>query len=172
MHTDYYVYEWFNQDTGYIFYVGKGRKDRCKQTSKTKRNKYFIRYYNKHNCDYRIIVSNLMEDEALVFENEIILKYRKLNYCCCNFDDGGRNGGKSVGKNNGMYGKTISDYARKLVLKRFSKAVLQLDLDDNIINRFSSASEAERYLNGKGSHVSCCCLGKRKTAYGYRWKYE
>lgn len=53
-----------------------------------------------------------------------------------------------------------------------SKPVLQLDSNDNIINRFSSASEAERHLNGKGSHISCCCLGKRKTAYGYKWKYE
>ena len=75
-------------------------------------------------------------------------------------------------KNNGMYGKTISDYARRAVIERFSKPVLQLDLNNNIINRFSSASEAERYLRGKGSHIGCCCLGKRKTAYGYRWKYE
>lgn len=64
-----------------------------------------------------------------------------------------------------MYGKTISDYARRAVIERFSKPVLQLDLNNNIINRFSSASEAERYLGGN-------CLGKRKTAYGYRWKYE
>lgn len=76
------------------------------------------------------------------------------------------------GSNNGMYGKTISDYARRVVIERFSKPVLQLDLNNNIINRFSSASEAERYLKGKGSHIGCCCLGKRKTAYGYRWKYE
>lgn len=76
------------------------------------------------------------------------------------------------GANNGMYGEPISNYARKLVIERFSKAVLQLDSNDNIINRFSSASEAERHLNGKGSHISCCCLGKRKTAYGYKWKYE
>lgn len=71
-----------------------------------------------------------------------------------------------------MYGKTISDYVRRMVIERFSKPVLQLDLNNNIINRFSSASEAERYLGGKGSHIGCCCLGKRKTAYGYRWKYE
>lgn len=76
------------------------------------------------------------------------------------------------GSNNGMYGKTISDYVRRMVIERFSKPVLQLDLNNNIINRFSSASEAERYLGGKGSHIGCCCLGKRKTAYGYRWKYE
>ena len=66
----------------------------------------------------------------------------------------------------------VSDYARRAVIERFSKPVLQLDLNNNIINRFSSASEAERCLGGKGSHIGCCCLGKRKTAYEYRWKYE
>lgn len=73
---------------------------------------------------------------------------------------------------NGMYGKHVSDYVKKLISDKFSKPVLQLDLNNNIINRFSSASEAERYLNGRGSHIGCCCLGKRKTAYGYKWKYE
>lgn len=76
------------------------------------------------------------------------------------------------GYNNGMYGKHVSDYVKKLISDKFSKSVLQLDLNNNIINRFSSASEAERYLNGRGSHIGCCCLGKRKTAYGYKWKYE
>lgn len=76
------------------------------------------------------------------------------------------------GHNNGMYGKHVSDYVKKLISDKFSKSVLQLDLNNNIINRFSSASEAERYLNGRGSHIGCCCLGKRKTAYGYKWKYE
>ena len=76
------------------------------------------------------------------------------------------------GVNNGMYGKSISDYARRLIIEKFSKPVLQLDLNNNIINRFSSASEAERHLGGKGNHVGCCCLGKRKTAYGYKWRYE
>lgn len=76
------------------------------------------------------------------------------------------------GHDNGMYGKHVSDYVKKLISDKFSKPVLQLDLNNNIINRFSSASEAERYLNGRGSHIGCCCLGKRKTAYGYKWKYE
>jgi hypothetical protein len=81
-------------------------------------------------------------------------------------------GRANKGHNNGMYGKHVSDYVKKLISDKFSKPVLQLDLNNNIINRFSSASEAERYLNGRGSHIGCCCLGKRKTAYGYKWKYE
>lgn len=76
------------------------------------------------------------------------------------------------GSNNGMFGKPMPPNTKTAIIIAVSKPVLQLDLNDNIINRFSSASEAERHLNGKGSHISCCCLGKRKTAYGYRWKYE
>ena len=76
------------------------------------------------------------------------------------------------GSNNGMFGKPMSLYTKNAIVAAISKPVLQLDSNNNIINRFSSASEAERHLNGKGSHISCCCLGKRKTAYGYKWKYE
>lgn len=76
------------------------------------------------------------------------------------------------GSNNGMFGKPMPLNTKTAIIIAVSKPVLQLDSNDNIINRFSSASEAERHLNGKGSHISCCCLGKRKTAYGYRWKYE
>jgi len=35
--------------------------------------------------------------------------------CCCNFDDGGRNGGKAPGELNGMYGKTHTDSVKKLL---------------------------------------------------------
>lgn len=76
------------------------------------------------------------------------------------------------GSNNGMFGKPMLLYTKNAIIAAISKPVLQLDSNNSIINRFSSASEAERHLNGKGSHISCCCLGKRKTAYGYKWKYE
>ena len=39
-------------------------------------------------------------------------------------------------------------------------------------NEFPSATEAERLLGVKGKHISCCCNGKRKTAYGYKWSYK
>lgn len=78
----------------------------------------------------------------------------------------------NMGSNNGMFGKPMPLYTKSAIVAAISKPVLQLDSNNSIINRFSSASEAERHLNGKGSHISCCCLGKRKTAYGYKWKYE
>ena len=59
------------------------------------------------------------------------------------------------------------------------KAVIQLDAStEQIINRYNSAAEAEAqltnmYIPGKqGIHILDCCKGKRKTALGYKWKYE
>lgn len=36
---------------------------------------------------------------------------------------------------------------------------------------FVSASEAQRKLGFYKSHISACCLGKRKSTKGYRWRY-
>lgn len=49
-------------------------------------------------------------------------------------------------------------------------AVLQLNLQGNIITEFSSAAEAGKSLGKKGGgDINAVCLGKQKTAYGYRW---
>lgn len=44
---------------------------------------------------------------------------------------------------------------------------------DKILKVFPSAGEAGRYLKKKvgDAHIIAVCKGKRKTAYGYRWKY-
>jgi group I intron endonuclease len=53
------------------------------------------------------------------------------------------------------------------------KPVLQYDLQGNFIKEWSSMSEALMFINnGKGDGVSGCCLGKQKTAYGFKWKYK
>lgn len=145
-------------------------KDRALLLEKT-----LVKYYKSRNLSYNITDGGEDSIPSMLGKHHTEEAKKKISEAGkrpCTEQAKRKIGLTNRGINNGMYGKTISDYARKLVIKRFSKAVLQLDLDDNIINRFSSASEAERYLNSKGSHISCCCLGKRKTAYGYRWKYE
>lgn len=53
------------------------------------------------------------------------------------------------------------------------KKVEQYDLNGNFIREFNSCREAARYINAP-YHVgiSSCCIGKQKTAYGYKWKYK
>ncbi len=52
-------------------------------------------------------------------------------------------------------------------------SVAQLDKETNeIINIFSSLKDAYDFLGKQHSgHIASVCNGKRKTAYGYKWKY-
>jgi len=112
---NFYVYEWFNTENGHVFYVGKGIGDRAIRLSKTHRNEYFLRYFNKYDCDFRIVKDNLTEKEAYRLENTIYQERRKNNECECNLaDTSSENGGPSLkGDLNGMYNKTHSYEVRK-----------------------------------------------------------
>ena len=59
----------------------------------------------------------------------------------------------------------------KGVIKSNSKKILQLDLDNNIIKEWSSgiSTKQEGFDN---RCISACCLGKRKTHKGYKWKFK
>lgn len=54
------------------------------------------------------------------------------------------------------------------------KPIIQMDLDNNFIREFNSAQEATKYYGIKDlyKHISACCVGRRKTAYGYKWRYK
>ena len=48
--------------------------------------------------------------------------------------------------------------------------VIQLDLQNNIVNTFGSIKEATEKT--KVINISECCSGNRKTAGGFKWKYN
>ena len=51
-----------------------------------------------------------------------------------------------------------------------SKKVLQFTLDDEFVREWPSTAECGR--NGFNSgYISACCLGKHKSAYGFKWCY-
>lgn len=59
------------------------------------------------------------------------------------------------------------------------KIINQYSLNDEYIQSFPSAKAAAESLgkisstsNGASSHISDVCRGKRKTAYGYKWKFS
>lgn len=84
----YYVYEWFIVDTEEVFYVGKGKNKRYKQTKK--RNKFFTDIYNTHDCDVRIVQDNLSEEDAFQKEKDLIAYYRNnTDFRLSNITDGG-----------------------------------------------------------------------------------
>ena len=57
--------------------------------------------------------------------------------------------------------------------ENFIKPILMLDKNtEEILQIFPSMESAFKYLNKQSSgHIAAVCKGKRKTAYGYKWKY-
>lgn len=53
-----------------------------------------------------------------------------------------------------------------------SKPILQFDKQNNFIKEWESASKAAKFLSKPSSAISECCLGKRKSIYGFIWKFK
>lgn len=68
-----------------------------------------------------------------------------------------------------------SDYKmppKKVEKSTKKRPVYQLDQNKNILGFYSSASEAGRSIGVNNSaHITDVCQGKRKTTYGYYWRY-
>lgn len=52
------------------------------------------------------------------------------------------------------------------------KHILKFDLENNFIKEYSSVQEAALELNTRYNNISRVLAGKRKTLYGYKWKYK
>lgn len=110
----YYVYEWYNVDTGEIFYVGtSGAKYRYKQYNPKQRNKNFTEYYNTHNCSSRIIKNNLTQEEGWNWEIKFIEKYKYENQPLTNLTPGGYKPPIMYGEDNPMFGNHHTDETKE-----------------------------------------------------------
>lgn len=72
--------------------------------------------------------------------------------------------------------------SQKIRKEQSQKSVGMFDLENNLLNSFSSLAEAGKYLiendktssnnfKGVASHIGKVCNGKRKRAYDYIWKF-
>ena len=55
--------------------------------------------------------------------------------------------------------------------ERISKSVIQYSLYGEFIKEWPSIIQIERDLGFSPGNISQCCNGKRKSAYGYIWKF-
>jgi hypothetical protein len=58
------------------------------------------------------------------------------------------------------------------IAEKHSKPVLQYDRLGNFIREWPSALKVEEELGIGNSHISGCCLGKRKSAGGFVWRHK
>lgn len=54
----------------------------------------------------------------------------------------------------------------------FCEAITQLSKEGEFIKHWRSASEAALELGINQSNICQCCLGNRKTAGNFTWKYK
>lgn len=72
--TQFYVYKFFYKNSGIIFYIGKGKKNRDTDTSKYQRNKFFnsVKDIQGNNIGSAKIYEGLTEEKALDLEHKTI----------------------------------------------------------------------------------------------------
>lgn len=57
-------------------------------------------------------------------------------------------------------------------LAQHNKTVLQFDKEGTFIKEWFGVRNIEKELGYGHTNISNCCSGKRKSAYGYIWKYK
>lgn len=196
----FYTYLHITMDEDIVFYVGKGKLDRCLHYSD--RNQFWNNVVNKH--DYYIFIEsiNLTEKEAFNRETELIAKYKrkKDGGTLVNLTDGGEgvsgriyteeekkaisdrikadlerfqsigNRSKYFGKR--LFGKDNPNYGNRGSLNPMSKAVVQLDLQGNFVAEYGSIIEASEATGISSSGIGGVCLKKRHQVKNFIFRYK
>lgn len=72
----------------------------------------------------------------------------------------------------GRIQKMLNNKSYQEAMHRFKKRVYQYDLEGTFLKCWDSAHDVQRALGYSASNINMCCLGKRKTANKYVWRYE
>jgi group I intron endonuclease len=83
-----------------------------------------------------------------------------------------RIGKANSGEKNGMYGHKFTPEEIERMRFQRAKPILQYSKEGTFIKEWPSAGEVGRTWGVCYKSISKCCLGKRKTALGYVWKYK
>lgn len=94
------------------------------------------------------------------------------NYPCINHKDGNKQNNKIDNLEWCSFSHNNKEAHKLKLNKGNAKNVIQLDKNQKFIKEWFSTREAEKELNIANGKVSWCCIGKRKTAGGFIWKYK
>jgi group I intron endonuclease len=138
--------------------------EECSVEHLNEREIYWIFYYNSMNEGLNIQLGG----EGGFHSFETIEKMRKTKL--------GKSSpwaiptAKNMGKSN--KGKKRDDHFKTNIRLNNSKPIIQFDLNGNIIKEWDCGYDAARFLNKRNSAISECCNGKRKSAYGFIWRFK
>lgn len=157
---DYYVYIWYIKDTNEVFYVGKGRGKRYKQTSS--RNKFFMDMYTSHDCDVKKVYENLTEAEAFQKEMETIKWYREnTDFRLTNQTDGGE-GSSGWKPPRDFRDKQAKIHKEQWQDEEFKKKMMAIRTDEN------GPYKSQEFRN----KISQLVRGENNPNYNHHWTDE
>ena len=153
-------------------YAGRGRMrwqyERILSKNKTNGNGYKIVTLNKDGKGQNKYIHRLVAETFL--ENPYNYKYinhkdeNKSNNCVDNLEF-------CTAQYNSTYNNLHIRNGLKNRNNKYSKKILQLNDNDEIINIFPSISEASRQLNVSQQAISDCLRGIQLHSANYKWKY-
>ena len=76
------------------------------------------------------------------------------------------------GENNPMYGKHRDDETKDKIRLRHNKPVVQYTKEGEFVAEYESTLVAKNITGIDSSNISKCCLGKLKSAGGFKWAYK
>lgn len=136
--------------------------------------------YGWENFEHVILKENLTLEEANFYEEFYIKKFNSRNK---QFGYNIRRGGKNtplsertkaiLRTKKTFLGKHHTQETKRAISEAKNLSVLQFDKDGNLLAEYKSAKIACEVLGVKDkSSISKVCIGKRKYAHGYIWKYK
>lgn len=116
---------------------------------------------------HRLVAEAFIPNDDPERKNQInhIREFEKTNNCIDNLE-------WCTAKYNTNYGTGNQRRAEKQINGKRSKTLYQYSLEGQFIKEWESTQEVERQLGYSSSNIRTCCLGKRKTAYSFIWRYK
>lgn len=71
-----------------------------------------------------------------------------------------------------VYNMNYGERNKKVSKNQSKYKIIQKDKQGNIIKVWDNILELTHNTNYKKDNISCCCRGKYKYAYGYKWEYS
>ena len=142
--------------------------EECNENILSEREKYWIEYYSSFKYGYNATIGG---DGKPYLDYEAILKLyselKSVNQVAkimnCSIDSVSK-----ILKNNNYTTEQLIKNGQLIQAKIVAKINKETD---EIIEIFNGTYEAGKSLNKSHQHIQEVCQGKRKTAYGYKWKY-
>lgn len=142
--------------------------EECNPNIVNEREKYWIEYYNSFKNGYN---ATLGGDGKSYLDYDLIYKtYKEIKSIT--------ETAKIIGCSKDSVKIVLENYnvSQKEILNnvkiKSGKAVAMIDkVTGKILKTFINTHEAGRYLGKTHQHIQEVCQGKRKSAYGYFWKY-